>query len=98
MKPHENDHGTGTPVVETVNQPPKRHLQPQVIETAITSVNRWDKVEELPYACDDLKEKNHQNTTAEDIRITGSSRHLFIEAQTNQSVKRPTLINPKQYL
>ena len=68
-----------------------------VIEADITLVRRWNEVEQLPYASDHLKEKDDEDTTPEDIGIAGPPRHLFFKAPANDSVERPTVIDPMDY-
>jgi len=48
----------------------------------------------LPNAGDHLKEKDNENTTPEDVRITGSPGHLFFKAPTEDGVEGPAFVNP----
>jgi hypothetical protein len=77
-----------------MDQPPKGHLHAHIIEAVVPPVNSWDKVKELPHACDDLQEEDQQNTTPKNIGKTGSPWHLFVKTPTNDSIKGPTVIDP----
>jgi hypothetical protein len=77
-----------------MDQPSKGHLHAHIIEAVVAPVNGGDKVKELPYACDHLQEEDQQNTTPKNIGKAGAAWHLFIETPTNDSIKRPTVINP----
>jgi len=94
MKSNENDHGAGPPVVEATNEPSEGYFHTHVIEAVITAVNGRNKIEELPYTHDDLKKKDHQDTTAKNIGKTETPRYFFVKAQTDQFADGPAIINP----
>ena len=94
MKPDQDDHGAGSPVVQPVDEPSEGNFDAEIIEAVVGTVDHRDEVEQLPYPGDDLQKKDNEDRAAEDVGITGPAGHLFFEAQTQEGLQGPALVDP----